>query len=203
MNMCTQVITTSFIFLASAVAIAEDTTLSDANVPYLYESRAKIPAPDYKLAGYISVEYHNAQDEFTKRDLFIKIKPVLQERLTQARTTTDVILHVNTNIGEYNFEKHAFPTGFSDSTYIPFSNGYAAIFVNTKDTEFVAVPETRARDFASILRQGRQGTMVIKAKIVGTEERQVDYLHNKVLKLWATEFKLLHHNGHEFGSKTL
>lgn len=189
--------------LLAPMVFAEDITLSSENVPYLYESRAKIPAPDYKLAEMISVEYRGAQDEFTKRDLFKKIKPVLDERLAQGRATTEIVIHVNTTIGEYDFEKQAFPTGFNESTYLPFDNNYAAVFANVQEVAFLAMPEDKARNFSGVLRQGRKGELAIKATVVGVEEKKLDAWRSKVLKLHVKEFKLLHESGKEFGSKSL
>ena len=189
--------------LLAPMVFAEDVTLSSENVPYLYESRAKIPAPDYKLAEMVSVEYRGAQDEFTKRDLFKKIKPVLDERLAQGRATTEIVIHVNTTIGEYDFEKQAFPTGFNEGTYLPFDNSYAAVFANVQEVAFLAIPEDKARDFSGVLRQGRKGELVIKATILGVEEKSLDPWHSKALKLRVKEFKLRHGSGKEFGSKSL
>lgn len=190
--------------LFAPIVFAEEVTLTSEHMTYLYESRAKIPAPDYKLAEMISVEYRGAQDEFTKRDLFKKIKPVLDERLAQGRTTTEVVIHVSTTIGEYDFDKQAFPTGFNESTYLPFENDYAAIFTNVQDSVYLATPEDKARNYAALLRQGRRGEIVIKASVVGVEEKKFDmFVSRKVLKLRIKEFKLIHDSGKEFGSKIL
>jgi len=45
----------------------ETERLTDDEVPFVYESRAKIPTSDDKLAGFLSAEYRNARDEFTKK----------------------------------------------------------------------------------------------------------------------------------------
>ncbi len=191
-----------FLVGGPSVGIAEEVTLADDNIPYLYESRSKIPAPDSKLAEIISVEYREARDEFTKRDLMKKIKHVLEEKFAQARATAEVVVRVNTNIGEYDFDKQAFPTGFTETTYIPFNNRYTAVFVNSEDLEFMPVPEEKARTWASVLGTNRQVTMVVKAKIVGTKEKQLDVFHDKVLTLQVTEFKLVQ-GMFRFGSKSM
>ena len=45
--------------------------------------------------------------------------------------------------------------------------------------------------------------MVIKATVVGVEEKKLDAWRSKVLKLRVKEFKLLHESGKEFGTKNL
>ena len=99
-----------FIFLSvfSTFSFAEDVILQDENIPFFYESRAEIPAQDQKLASYISVEYRQAKDEFTRHDLFQKIKPVLDKHLQTAKQTQVVKLRVNIRIGEYSLSYRIF-----------------------------------------------------------------------------------------------
>lgn len=101
-----------FFSVLATFCFAEDVILQDESIPFLYESRAEISAPEHKLAAFVSIEYRNARDEFTRHDLFQKIKPVLDKRLQTAKQTKSVKIHVKTRLGEYDFTQHAFSTGF-------------------------------------------------------------------------------------------
>lgn len=180
---------------------AGEVRLSNDNIPYMYESRAAIAAPDHKMAELISVEYRRAKDEFTRHDLFKQIKPVLEDKLREGKNTKTVTLRIGTEIGEYDFEKTSFPTGLTETTFVPFSNGYAATFINGNKFANMFVPVDRARGFAPLLRKSRQGVMVIVADVVGTEEINLDWRHKKALKLRIRYFQLIHQNGKELGEK--
>lgn len=127
----------------STGAIAGGTQINDNNVFYYYESRADIRTPDTKLAEMISVDYRTARDEFTRHDLFEQIKPVLEEKLNQAKANNLVSFQITGNLGEYDFERKAFPTGFGKGSYIPFGNSYAATFENAEDLSFIDIPPSK------------------------------------------------------------
>ena len=84
--------------------------ITDGNIPFFYESRADVRAPDHQLAAIISTDYRNADDEFTRHDLFQQLKPVIESRLSQAEQDTQVYLLIGDNLGNYAFDRSAFPT---------------------------------------------------------------------------------------------
>lgn len=200
MNKCIFLI--ALLFMATT-SVAEEPQLADENIPFLYESRADIPAPDHKMASLISIEYKKAEDEFTRQDLFKVIQPVLRKRMAEAKVINSVFVRVNTTIGEYDFDKSAFPTGFSETTYIPYDNGYAATFINIKNILFLPVLLEKAKAYASLLRNSRKGIMIISADIQDAQEKELDWRHNKVLILKAKKYILQHEIGKEFGSITI
>ena len=71
---------------ANAAVAAEGTRITGTNIPFLYESRADVPAPDHRLAELISTEYREARDEFTRRDLFERTKPIVERGCRKAGT---------------------------------------------------------------------------------------------------------------------
>ena len=155
---------------------AKGVRINDTNIPFLYESRADIPAPNHKLAEMISSEYRNAQDEFTRRDLFQQTKPVIERRLREARETQRVYLRVGAQLAEYDFDKAGFPSGFGENTYINFSgeanrwSGYQARFANVEDFSLIPVSIDKARELASALRRSRKCSFVIEGGIDRAEE---------------------------------
>ena len=155
---------------------AEGTRITDNNIPFLYESRADVPAPDHKLAELISTEYRNAEDEFTRHDLFQQTKPVIDRRLREGRETGRVHVVVGGQLAEYDFDKSGFPSGFSDGTYIPFSSSanqwsrYQVRFANVDDFTFIRVPVDKARSLARELRRSRRCSFFIEGVIESASE---------------------------------
>jgi hypothetical protein len=189
--------------LFSVCSYGESIRIDDKNAPFFYESRAEIPAPNNKLAEYISTDYRQARDEFTKHDLFQKIKPVLTKRLTEAKQTSSVILKVGGSLGDYDFDQKSFSTGFSDSTFIPFDNGYAVSFTNGKDIEFLPVPMDSARSLSGHLRKSRKSSFDIYGEIVGAEEKKLRWNANKVIQVKITRIEVKLKSGKTIGSKKL
>lgn len=94
------------------------TRITDGNIPFLYESRAAVRAPDHRLAAILSKDYRNAEDEFTRHDLLQQIKPVIEDRLSQARQTTQVYMLIGDQLGSYpaEIEGRDVPHGRRDRT---------------------------------------------------------------------------------------
>lgn len=139
--------------------------ITDGNIPFLYESRADVRAPDHKLAAIVSTDYRNADDEFTRHDLFQQLKPVIENRLSQAEQDTQIFLLVGDNLGDYEFDRNAFPTGMSENTFIRFDHGYEVRFDNADQIAFIPLPPEEARSFASALRRSRAVTFRVEGKI--------------------------------------
>lgn len=158
--------------------------LTDETVPFVYESRAKLPASDEKLAEFLSADYRNARVEFTKQELLEKIKPVIKSTLAEAKSKGEYILRVGTKLGQYDFNKKQFPSGFSSSTFIPFEirhdfgmalSRYAVIFDNIKDVENIPLPLDAAKSLSGKLQQSRAITAVVYCRIISTQEKQLNY----------------------------
>lgn len=193
---------TSLLF--STLALAEPVRLTDENAYLYYESRADIASPSHKLAEYLSQDYKNARDEFTKHDLLQKIEPVLAKKLIEAKDTKTVLLRVRGKLGDYDFNKKAFPTGFGETTFIPFSNDYAASFVNGNDIQFMEVNMEAARELSDELRKTRTATFDIVGSIVGAGEEAVNsWSSKKMLKVKIEKLSVKHKSGAQVGTKLL
>lgn len=165
---------------------ADGTRITDTNAPFLYESRADIPAPDHKLAAMISSEYRNAEDEFTRHDLFQRTKPVVDRRLREGRETERVYLLVGGRLAEYDFDKIGFPSGFTEQTYIPFDKPYQVRFTNVNDFAFIPVPMDKARALAGALRRSRGCSFTIEGKV----DRATEVDRAKVLYVTAVRVEV-------------
>ena len=184
--------------------LAEAISVTDESVVFLYESRADLPLPEDELAKIASIDYANARDEFTRYDIFQRVKLIVEERLAEARATKLVSLVVRTNIGDYNFETNSFPTGLSEQSYIPFrQNSYAATFTNGADLEFIPVNMATARSLAPALRESRRGTVRIYGEIQAASEQTLRFLPTKALSVRITRIELSLQSGTAVGSKAV
>ena len=191
-----------FLLLLSTSAFAEHIRVVEENVAFLYEARAELPVPDEELARRVSIDYANARDEFSRHDIFQRVKPIIAKRLAEARNTKLVYLAVSTNLGDYDFERKSFPTGFSEATYIPFRNRYTVTFVNGVDIEYMPVAMESARSLAGKLQKTRRATAKIYGEIQGVSERKLNYLVTKALSVRITKIELSLQSGATVGSKT-
>ena len=178
--------------------------VSKDSVVFLYEARAELRARDEELAAKGFSEYANARDEFSRHDILQRVKPIIARRLTEAAATKLVYLEVSTNIGAYDFERKAFPTGFSEGTFIPFHRQtYAVTFANGADIESVPVGMESARSLARELQRTRRGAAKIYGEIEAASERTLNLSVKKTLSVRVTKIELLSPSGALIGSKTL
>lgn len=202
-----RLLVTTILLAVSFSAFAENTEsvlVSDDNVHYYYESRADIKATDQELAKIISVDYRNARDEFTRHDLLQKITPVLKKRLAEAKTNDKIHLRVGSKLGDYDFDKKAFPIGFGKGTFIPFKNGYVVTFENSDGLEYIPVPLDKARELSQALQRGRQITLEIDGTPVSAMEKQLNWGHHKALSIKVTKLSVtLTRGGKKIGEKDL
>lgn len=182
---------------------AEEVQVTDENIPFLYESRAAVKAPEHKIAALISTDYRNSKDEFTRHDLMKQLRPVITERLGEAKKTKDVLMRVGTKLGDYDFNKHVFPTGIDGDTFLNLENGYAVKFTNADAVSLLPVDTETARSLAGHLRDTRRAGLTIHGVIVGAKEEKLNYSLRKVLKIKIIKIEVQHDSGVPIGSKTL
>jgi hypothetical protein len=188
------------IFLFHSNGIAGEIQATDQSVPFLYESRAEIQAPDHQLATILSSDYRKARDEFTKHDLFQNIKPVLEKRLNESKQTEQVYLRVGGRLEDYDFEKQAFPTGIGEGTFIPYQNGYAISFINSKDVSYLPISLEKARALSDPLRKDRRTSMVFHCTIVKAKEQKLNWNTTKNLQVKINELDIDLNSGESVGS---
>ena len=187
-----------------AAATPERVSVSKDNIVFLYEARADLRAGDAELAAKGFSEYANARDEFSRHDILQRVKPIIEKRLAEAAATKLVYVDVATNIGSYDFERKAFPTGFSKGTFIPFHRQtYAVTFANGADLEYVPVPMESARSLSRELQRTRRGAAKIYGEIEGASEKTLNFSVKKTLTVRITKIELLSPSGALIGSKAL
>ena len=189
--------------LFANLVFGQEVRVDDETLAFLYEARAEIRTPDQNLAKIMSTDYRNASDEFTRYDLMQQIAPVIERRIAEAADTTSVKILVGGRLEDYNFEQNAFPTGFSENTFIPYDNRYAITFINGADLQTLSVPVESARTIAGELQRSRRAQFEIYGEIVGAREDTLNYTDRKVLEIRVTRLEVSLNSGTEVGVKEI
>lgn len=156
---------------------AEAVRITEENAPFVYETKAEIPTPREKLAGLISADYLNATDEFTARDLFQKIEPVIDKRIETAKSTKLWRMDISKQLPQYDFDAKAFPTQFNENTFISFPNAsqpYAVMFANHELFRHVPVEIEAAKNLSAALRLSRSSTFIVEGVVKDAQERTLN-----------------------------
>lgn len=183
------------------VAIADTVQFSDENVPFAYEINAEIPSPTESLAKIISQDYRNAPDEFTAKELFEKIQPLIKKRMDAAKSVETWTLLIRDQLAPYDFANSGFPTEISEKTFIPFDNGYAVMFTNGPDFQILPVPIESAKALSRKLQNRRTIELKVDGKVVGSEEKALNYGDRKVVLVEISGISVKLEDGTLVGSK--
>lgn len=200
--MRTVVFTLMFIVSFGAMA-AEEVQVTDENIPFLYESRVTVKAPEHKIASLISTDYRTAKDEFTRHDLMKQLRPVIAERLAEAKKTQAVLMRIAIKLGDYDFNRRAFPTGVNSGTFLDHENGYAVKFTNADAVSLLPVDTETARSLAGHLRDTRRAGLTVHGVIASAKEEKLNYSLRKVLNVKIIKIEVQHDSGVPVGRKTL
>jgi len=180
---------------------AEPPQITDENVAFAYEVNSEIPSPTESLVKIISRDYRNAADEFTARELFEKIKPIVAKRLDAAKSVQTWIVLIGDSLAPYDFSKASFPTKISDTMFVPFDNGYAVMFTNAPEFQLLPVPVESAKAMAHKLQNNRTIELRVEGKPVGSKEKELNYSDRKVVLLEITGITIKLEDGTLVGSK--
>ena len=153
------------------------TRITHENISFVYESRVSTPEPDEWFMRLISADYRSASDEFTRRRLADQLQPVIDRRLREARAVSRISVEVTYALGEYDFERSAFPTS-AISEYVTnydranwsssvSRKGYSLEFTNAEDFAFVPVAEDFAQELITgEMRDSRRVELIVTGTIV-------------------------------------
>jgi len=193
------------VFFTPVGVLADSVRISDENAHFYYDANADIKTPAHKLAEFISSDYRNARDEFTKHDLFQQIKPVIDKRLAKAKNTKTVHVRISVNLENYDFGKKAFATGIGATTYIPLDNNYAVTFTNAEKIKFLSVPINSARKLSKELGNDRRSNFIIQGVITGAKEESLGRWGGtkKAIKVKITKIEVTLKSGTKVGTNKL
>ncbi len=175
----------------SATVFADNYRINDETVPFIYDAYSEIKTPLEELATIISRDYRDAKDEFTRHDLFLEIKPILDKRIKEAAGKKIFTLRIGGELGEYDFDKKAFKTDFNDQTFVPFRNHYAAKYINMKDVRYIPIAFEEARVLSSRLAKSRDASFEFIGEIVRAKEGILNYHSTKILELKITKLSVV------------
>jgi uncharacterized protein YecT (DUF1311 family) len=162
--------------------------IDESRAPFVYEAKAEVPSPPEELLGFISSDYRHATDEFQQRALLAKFKPVIDKRISEAKSSKLFVIKVGYSLPKYDFDKQGFPTGVGESFFVYFgSTPYIVRFTNWEQLDFVPIEESRARSLQSMLRSNRQATLRVYGTLKDCREEPVNGSTKKVIYLEATK----------------
>ena len=179
------------------------TLVNDDNVMYFYETKAEIPTRREDLAKIISRDYRTAPDEFTGQELFQKVAPVIAKRIESARSTREVSVRIGGELPAYDFQRKGFSTGISNTTFIPFKNGYAIQYTQGSTLDLVEVPLEQAKTLSKSLGRTRRSYLTVFGTIEQAREQTLNFEQYKVIFLKPTRVVMELEGGVKVGEKAL
>lgn len=166
----------------------EASVIDDSRAPFVYEARAEIPSSPEELAGFVSSAYRNSSDEFQQHSLLEKIKPVIQRRITEARTTKLFMVKLGYTLPKYDFDRQGFLTPVNETSFMYFNNSaYIVKFTNWEDVDFIPFEESKARFLEPTLHGNRQATLRVYGTLKECRENSINGSDKKVIYLEATK----------------
>jgi hypothetical protein len=131
--------------LLGQVVKDEGFVIDDSSVPFVYEVKAEIPTPEEKLAGYLSADFANAGDEFAQHAMLTKLRPVIQKRIDAAKAAPLMVVRIGFDLPKYDFERHGFPSGLMENTFVTFNNQYILNFLTGTNSTWCRLTRPRRR----------------------------------------------------------
>lgn len=165
----------SLLVLAQALSLAADPELATSEGPtvdapaieslgslechFLFYKLSKSEPKITDLAR-ISPEYRSARDEFERRDKYQAVKPILDQTAARVAGAKRFHLRMGSTLGEYDFDRKAFPSGMTVGTFVSFPEwetnvpGPACSIMFTAPENFAWIPvgEEAARSLSAKLR---------------------------------------------------
>ena len=168
------------VLLASLVFAVPSSWADDALDPkgldlaYIYYDVSGLPVPWKALANFYD-EYRSAKDEFERREVYAQILPIMKKSSEEISQTKTFLIRTETSVGEYDFDREAFPLGISDGMFFTFplsitGPSFAVEFTNASELKDWKIKPEKARGIAAILRSGRNVPMMIEYKPVNAFE---------------------------------
>ncbi|MDC0948314.1 hypothetical protein OAS86_03075 [Gammaproteobacteria bacterium] len=190
-------------FSLGGLADSNVTPITEDSLPFLYESRADIPAPEHTLAEIMSSDYRSARDEFTRYDLMETIRPVIERRLQEYGAANTVSVTFGTRLDDYDFDQQAFSTGLTPNTFLEPTTGYGVTFMPDPRISTLPVPLDHAKTLAGSLRNNRRATVHITGTIDHVSEETSKFYGRKMLYIDVDLIEMATADGQIIGHRSL
>jgi hypothetical protein len=112
-----------------------------------------------------------------------------------------MVVRIGFDLPKYDFERHGFPSGLVENTFVTFINGYILKFSNWDQLDLVPFDEAKASTLDTALRRGRQATLRVYGILDACKEEQVNGYREKVIYLKATRMVLAGRVGDSAGCR--
>lgn len=157
--------------------------LDNLRAGFLFHRLSKTPV---KLEDFAVAfpEVGQARDEFERRDVLARVKPDLEDAQRSVATAKTFLIAIRSNLGDYDFDRKGFPTGISETTFVPFDVGafrgephYAVSLKNGAEYSFLQMQEEEARKFAAVMRKCctfREVTLEVTVAPISAEKTALD-----------------------------
>jgi hypothetical protein len=60
--------------------------------------------------------------------MMTKLRPIIQKRIDAAKAAPLLLVRISFELPKYDFERHGFPSGLVENTFITFNNQYIVKF---------------------------------------------------------------------------
>jgi hypothetical protein len=176
------------------------TSISVDTIPLIYELRASKSTPRTEIAMFVTRGGFQGMDEFARREFLEKLDRLIAEK--KAQTGPDHLFQLTSveALGEYDFEKNAFPLNRNrDGSPLPkvmyyvsarstvVDDRYAVAFENLNQLHSLPVPLEEARLLGPVLRKSRVAEIRYSGSLASCEELRGDQENAKVVSLSITE----------------
>jgi Domain of unknown function (DUF4852) len=124
---------------------------------FLYSKTSKTAVP-WEEYGKHFEDVRNARDEFERRDRMQAVRADLEREQKAVDGASVFVLSINGELEQYDFERKGFPTGFSDTTFVPnnlWIGGpeFAVSLKNAGRFALLKMDEDQARKVAAAMRE--------------------------------------------------
>lgn len=151
------------------------------NAAFAYEMKTEISTPKESLAKILSSDYRDAPDEFTAKELFGKLEPVIDKRLAEAKKTKLWSVDIRAQLSEYDFKTSGFPTNLAASTFLTYDPNYAVRFSNSPEFGSLPVALDEAKHLANKLQKDRTINLIVEGAITEAKEQTLNRYARKVI----------------------
>ena len=155
-------------------AVAEEMTIHNHTIIYLYESRVEERATKDEIAKMISTVYREASDEFIRREYMQELSPIIEKNLADALGADKVVTTVSAILDEYDFEREGFPTHLGKDSFVPYGD-YALGFGNGEVLGFFPLELETARRLSGKLPRSRRVRFVLHGVVGGVGQEWFEY----------------------------
>jgi uncharacterized protein YecT (DUF1311 family) len=166
----------------------EAPVIDDSRAPFVYEAKAEMTSTPEELAGFVSSTYRSSNDEFQQHALLERIKPVIERRIAEAKTTKLFLVKIGMTLPKYDFDRQGFPLEINESSALNFNNyNYFLKFTNWDQLDFIPYEVSKARYLEPTLHGNRQAVLRVYGTLQESREEPVNGSDKKVIYLEATK----------------